>query len=535
MSSLVKLASDPVLFAKECCYIEDSVTRSWIPFALWASQEQSLRTIAKSKQVVILKARQLGFTWLALSYALHQMIFNPVATVLIFSMTEREANEALGHRLVGMYERLPEYIRLDPTVMAASKPSLSRLELANGSRAMSFPSSAGVSYTATLAIVDEADKGDTDNLVRLLPNVKPTIDAGGQLILLSTVFKPRPLSVFKNIYRAAMEGKGGYKPLFLPWSARPGRTHEWYQNEWAAQRDSRGSEDLALDYMSAEYPATENEALAPSASGARLPLNWLNQCFAPVPAISSKLAPTIPGLKVYQLPVGATPNSRAVRYIVSGDPAKGNVHSDDSASHVLRVDTGEEVAMFAGKHEMAVFGFYLDMLANWYNKADLIVERNSIGEATMLWLREHSKLPIMHGLDGHPGWHTSEKSKTHAYATAADMFRNKETILHSRSTFDQLASIEGNTLSAPEGLYDDEAMSYVLALQGVMIRTRDGDFHYGYAGRQNDRERGHNPMANLPQGLFQGGQKEPTYEDYWNDREDEARDVTPADIMLLQF
>jgi len=49
--------------------------------------------------------------------------------------------------------------------------------LANGSVARAFPTNAGDSYTATLAIVDEADL--VPDLDRLMRSVKPTIDAGG--------------------------------------------------------------------------------------------------------------------------------------------------------------------------------------------------------------------------------------------------------------------------------------------------------------------------------------------------------------------
>jgi len=60
------------------------------------------------------------------------------------------------------------------------------------------------------------------------------------------------------------------------------------------------------------------------------------------------------------------------------------------------------------------------------------------------------------------------------YATACDQFRNSETNIHSEKTYAQLQSIEGATLSAPQGMHDDRAMSYVLALQGVLQRAKCG-------------------------------------------------------------
>jgi hypothetical protein len=45
----------------------------------------------------------------------------------------------------------------------------------------------------------------------------------------------------------------------------------------------------------------------------------------------------------------------------------------------------------------------------------------------------------------------------------APMLSAKETVLHSFATFTQLASVDGSTLRAPDGEYDDRAISYALA------------------------------------------------------------------------
>ena len=68
-------------------------------------------------------------------------------------------------------------------------------------------------------MVDEADSPErgADNLDGLLAAVKPTIDAGGRLILLSTADKSKPQSAFKRIYGAGKRGENGYRAMFLPW------------------------------------------------------------------------------------------------------------------------------------------------------------------------------------------------------------------------------------------------------------------------------------------------------------------------------
>jgi hypothetical protein len=92
-----------------------------------------------------------------------------------------------------------------------------------------------------------------------------------------------------------------------------------------------------------------------------------------------------------------------------------------------------------------------------------MVERNNHGHAVLMWLQEHSRLPLLCGHDGQLGWLTSQRGKALLYDACADAFRNKETALHDFATLTQLSSVDGSTLRAPDGEYDDRAISFALA------------------------------------------------------------------------
>jgi len=223
----------------------DATARGWTRFRLWSSQAEVADSLARERLVIILKARQLGMTWLVVGRALWLMLFRPAATVLLFSQRDDEAVHLLGFRLAGMYERLPAWQH----VRSVSVRNAHEFRLSNGSAALAFPTTGGRSYTATLAIVDEADhvggSAGGDSLDALLDAVKPTVDGGGSLVLLSTVDKDRPQSAFKRIYRAARQGESGWHAIFLPWSARPERDPAWY----AAQRQDILARTGTLDSL----------------------------------------------------------------------------------------------------------------------------------------------------------------------------------------------------------------------------------------------------------------------------------------------
>ena len=381
-------------------------------------------------------------------------MFRPVATVLLFSRREHEANYLLSNeRLRGMWKRLPEWLRA-PSVTGYDAASTWQMD--NGSTCRAFPSNVGDSYTATLAFVDEADL--VADLGRLLGSVKPTIDGGGKLVLLSRVDKSRPESEFKQAYRSAVSKTSAWRPVFLPWHVHPGRDANWY----AAQRADVLARTGSLDDLHEQYPATEAEALSPRSLDKRIAPEWIQQCYQPLTAEPAPGQPAIPSLDVFSAPIPR----RA--YCIGADPAEGNPTSDDSALVVLDCQTGEEVASLAGKFQPAVLAAHLDTIGRWYNGACLMVERNNHGHAVLQWLEANSTLPLLSGHDGRTGWLSSGKGKTLLYDACADAFRNKETVLHSFATFVQLSSIEGSSLRAPEGQFDDRSDAYALAVAGVV-------------------------------------------------------------------
>jgi hypothetical protein len=448
-----KCLKGPAYFLDSYAQIYDATSREWVSFRLWHSQLKTLQSVVDHRLVVILKARQLGLTWLVLGYALWLILFRPAATVLLFSRRDDEATDLLKTRLRGMYDRLPAWLK----VRSFGVDNGHEWELSNGSRVLAFPTTAGDSYTATLVIVDEADL--VPDLGRLMRAVKPTIDGGGRMILLSRADKNQPQSVFKRVYRGAKQKETDWVCLFLPWDARPDRDSSWYETQKADIAYRTGS----VDDLHEQYPASDLEALAPRSLDKRLASEWLQRCYIEAPTLSLEevpQAPAIPGLIVYVLP---QPNHR---YVIGADPAEGNPTSDDSALVVLDTQTGEEVASLAGKFQPAVLADHAHAIAVWYNRASILTERNNHGHAVLLWLRERGEIRVLTGHDDKEGWLSSQLGKVMLYDQCADAFRNREVTLHSFATFTQLASIDGSKLRAPEGEQDDRADAFALACAG---------------------------------------------------------------------
>jgi hypothetical protein len=244
-----------------------------IPFKLWPAQAATLWHFLQRRLFIILKARQLGISWLCCAYALWQCMYQPGRRVLLFSRGQREADELL-RRVTAMYSRLPEWMR-DHSPYARD-PNTTSAEWLNGSMVESLPATqnAGRSLTASLVIADEfafMQWGD-----KLYTALKPTIDGGGQLIVVSTANGARGL--FHALWVKAYARLNAFLPIFLNWRMRPGRDDAWYQQV--------ASEAVSSALMMQEYPSTPEEAFSATDAEKFLPsMIWWDALRVDVPAL----------------------------------------------------------------------------------------------------------------------------------------------------------------------------------------------------------------------------------------------------------
>lgn len=461
----LKCSASCVYFVYNYCKIYDATAGDWIPFVLWPAQVEVLEDLQNYSLNVILKARQLGMTWLVLCFILWKMIYRPVFTALLFSRRETEAIYLLGQqRLRGIYGHLPKWMKTRQIVTDAMHEWI----LSNGSVAYGFPTTAGDSYTAGFAFVDEADL--VPDLNRLMNAVKPTIDGGGSMVLLSRADKTMPNSEFKRIYRGARAHQNGWNAIFLPWFVRPERDAEWYEK----QRKDILSRTGALDDLYQQYPATDEEALMPPTLDRRIPFDWLQKCCDIISRISN------PGLSLPMLSVFREPEYMQ-EYVVGVDPAEGNPNSDDSVISVVNLRTLEECAVLSGKIEPEVLTGYTIKLSTWYNKAKILPERNNHGHVIIALLGDDSQVRdrIMKGLDGNLGWMSSSRGKALMYDMLVEQLRSSSVIIHDEETKTQLASIEGTSLRAPDKGPDDRAVAFTLAVVGAVMKPAIS-FSYPY-------------------------------------------------------
>ena len=252
---LKECETDPCAFIERHVSIEDPQGRV-IPFTLWPFQRKSVQALHNDGQVIVLKARRLGLSWLFLAYALWVAIFNQGIRVLVLCKNQDDASELLDR-----IRRMRDRIETDPASchLLAGLPSpkkvrdaVTTLDVGESTiRALVGKPAAARSETAGLVLLDEfAFQSKASGIWRALI---PTIDGGGKVGVISTGDGVTgDAEEFSKQWSRASSGESGFTPLFWPWDARPDRDEAWK----ARTVELLGSEER----FQIEYPEEPDQA-----------------------------------------------------------------------------------------------------------------------------------------------------------------------------------------------------------------------------------------------------------------------------------
>lgn len=400
-------AADPaVLLDKVKCV--DATTGDQFEFQLidpsapWYWQLGVLRGWMANRLSIVLKARQLGITWLAAGYALWTVLYRPGTRVLVISINEEEAAKVVN-RLWDMMQSLPDHLRNGTKVLKPSKgarPNLHiQLQHRDGaiSSVIGLPSTpkAGHGETAALVLLDEYAYHEYAR--QSWKAVLPTASNGGHIIAISTGNGVSASDGQGNFYHHLWKNADQYgvNKQFLRWDSRPDRDAAWYKlNAEALPPAERGE----------QYPKNENEAFI--LTGAPFfdldALTWyadhgiqtpLYRCrFEKVTHDKARLVKGDQGgwTRVYQEPIPG----RA--YALSADVATGR-GADYSAGYVIDLTNMAICAAFHAKLDADQYAYQLHYLGKWFNTALIAVEMGGgYGEPVILSLRD--------GREGRPAY-----------------------------------------------------------------------------------------------------------------------------------
>lgn len=341
----IETCSDSLSFLKRHGRIRDKL-KGIIPWEDWPHLVYLLDCLRKYRFIIILKAKQIGITWLMAGANLHLATYVQGANILTLSKGEAEAGESLDYSRF-IHNQLPDFLRLP---LGKDQASLITFPAMHSKiRALSSTEDAGVGFGgATRVVFDEFEYHDYAE--QNFAEIYSAVERGGQLVVLSTADNTKEDTKFKELYNGARAGRNNFYPIFFSRCVLPERTQEWFDNL-----------DMPQWQKECRFPLTEKDALSTLKSHKFFQENMLDimyaDCnFAP---LEHELSDKYNSVKIYRLPeIGK-------RYCQFTDPSEGR--ENPHAIIVIDGQTGEEVAESHGKTPADLCAQIHDELVRLYN------------------------------------------------------------------------------------------------------------------------------------------------------------------------
>ena len=439
---------------------------------------------------MVLKARQIGITWLAAGYALWKLLVLPGTRALVVSINEDEAIKVVN-RLYDMFESLPGHLRFDAEISkptrGARPTTLIEFAFPDGriSSVVGLPSTrrAGHGETATIVLLDEYARHEYAQAS--WKALFPTVDNGGQLVVISTANGvSNELSGEGNFFHHLWVNQESYgiDGQFLAWDLHPDRDEDWYATHARAlpsadraEQFPRTPEDAfintgecwfdleALAWYSEHHVLAEDKRMRfiVNETGAKAKVHYLER--GPV--------------RVYEKPQSGH------EYAIGADVATGR-GLDYSCAYVIDLSSMALVAELHGKLDADEYAEQLHYLGRWYGGARLAIEMGGgYGEPVIISLRDgrkgrpHYPKLYRHTIGDRPdahmlrnyGFPINMKTRPQVINQIEQAIREKAIPALPRTLIMELRTfVRRRTLPSPraqDGSNDDRVMAFGIALE----------------------------------------------------------------------
>lgn len=471
IDELMKCGSDPIYFIKNYLFIQHP-EKGRIPFELFEFQEDCIRDFLKYKFNVVVKSRQLGLSTTAAAYCLWMAMFHEDRNILILA-TKLDVAKKIINKIRVTFKMLPGWMvgLLGLTEPEAS--SVKYMKLSNGSTITAEPTTenSGRSDALSLLVIDECAhiEGLEDIWVALKPAL--TVAKNAKVIAFSSpkgksnffykLYKEAETGVWeddKKGFHAKGLGKNNFHAIKLPWTVHPDRDEKWFEEE----SKSMDAKAIAQEFMASFEQSGDTYFNIET-------MNNIEQDLEEPLYHDGPNEKNIDALWIWKEVFSDH------KYLLCGDVSRGDAQ-DFSAFHIINTTTWEQDAEFMGKIPPDKYADYMVEIAKRYGEAFIIQEKNSVGIATAIRLRDlkyphvywqdksedeqlymsdEEKTMLFPGFTMKPG--NKPGNRDELLINLEGILRNKQLLIRSRRFYSQMQDFiwNGKKGQAAKGRNDD--------------------------------------------------------------------------------
>tara|TARA_B100000902_G_scaffold191863_1_gene183365 strand:+ start:16733 stop:18367 length:1635 start_codon:yes stop_codon:yes gene_type:complete len=446
-----KCQQDPIYFMEQHMKIV-SLDEGLVPFKMFDFQKKIVKTIDTNRFTICKLPRQSGKSTTTIAYLLHYAIFNPNSNIAILANKSSTARDILG-RLQLAYENLPKYIQ-----QGVINWNKGNIELENKSTIIAAATSSSAIRGGSFNIIflDEFAFVPANIAEMFFSSVYPTISSGKKtkMIIVST---PHGMNQFYKLWVDAENKRNDYVPIEVHWSEVPGRDEKWKEMTIRNTSEAQFQQEFECEFLGS-----------------------VDTLIAPVKIKQTPYMTPIQskgGVDMFEKPVEGR------QYVCTVDVSRG-VDKDYSAFLVFDVSKMpyRVVAKYRSQEiKPILFPHIIDRVAKAYNKAEILVETNDIGQQIAESLNYELEYPSLlmttqkgragqilgAGYSGRGsgfGVRMTKQIKRIGCANIKSLIEGDKMVINDFNIIEEMSTFarRGNSWQAEEGCNDDLMMCLVI-------------------------------------------------------------------------
>ena len=451
---------DPKFYLESFCKIKGK-TPGLAPFILNDAQKDLFNSLNTHSRVIILKARQIGFSTAITGYLYHKTITTPGTNTALIGYNSDLTAELLD-KVKTFYRTTPNSLK--PQIQYNSKYEISFPAI--DSKILVLPSSENVGRGYTLHNVLCTELAFWDKAEEKMLAIENAVPKDGKIIIEST---PNAIG---NLYHRMWMADNDYDKKQYGWW--------WHYTEEEIEvirrrinNPMRFAQEYGLEFLSSGRPVFPSDLIKRMRKG----IYKIGQKVKDETGVETVVTQNEDGLVMYYPP---RPDRT---YVAGADVAEGVTGGDYSVVTVFDRASGEEVAFWRGYLPPDRFGVFLNKVGRAYNNALMVCEINNHGLTTVtalknlmypqIYFRPVVKMDTMGTqMSDRMGFKTTKVTRPLMIDDLREALSDGSLIIHTEKTLDEMLTFvfdDGGNMVSQSSFHDDCIFASAIAFQGFKV------------------------------------------------------------------
>lgn len=454
----VEMLSDPKFYLENFCKVKGK-DKGLESFILKPAQLDLFNTLAIQKRIIIMKARQIGFSTAVTGYFYHKTIITPGVTTAIVGYNNDLTAELLD-KIKTFYRTTPDALK--PTIQYNSKFEISFPKV--DSKILVLPSTENVGRGYTINYLLATELPFWDKAEEKMMTIEASVPINGIIVIESS-----PGAVGDLFHRMWVSDNDYAKKEYGWWWNYTKEEIEIIRRRMNNPR--KFNNNYALEFLTSGRAVFDMDTIREQRKNV-LKVGDIVK----LEDGTEHIVREDDGFRIYK------PVKDGSFYSIGVDTAEGVSGGDYSVATVLNRETGEEVGFWRGHMAPDKLGKLLDKWGRYYNNALMVVESEAHGNVVINILKQllYPSMyfrPARFDTIGNPwsdklGWKTTRITRPILLDDFEEAVRSKTLIIHSKEILDEMTVFvynDANNMIALDGFHDDTIFSIAIAYQGFKV------------------------------------------------------------------